>query len=149
MRATSRRPSEGNLTIELDGRESALVATGRIFRRRRRTGDEFSIQEPRAPGKRPARVARMLAFAHQLARNLEHGDFSSQAEAATHLQLTRARVTQLLNLTLLAPDIQERLLALETSGAEPLTARQLRHVASVQDWHRQRQLWREGGWAEA
>ncbi len=49
---------------------------------------------------------------------------------ARKLGLTRARVTQLLDLLLLAPDLQQTVLALEVvGGAEPMSERALRAVA--------------------
>ncbi|HLT39374.1 MAG TPA: hypothetical protein VK034_23990, partial [Enhygromyxa sp.] len=59
-----------------------------------------------------------------------------------HFQLTRARITQLMNLTLLAPDIQERLLFLEAvDGREPMSERDLRTVIYAGDWAAQRVEW--------
>ena len=59
--------------------------------------------------------------------------------------VTRARLTQIMNLTLLAPDIQEALLHLPriTSGRDPIAEPQLRAVAAIPDWRKQRRLWRE------
>jgi hypothetical protein len=52
-----------------------------------------------------------------------------------------ARLTQLLGLTLLAPDVQERVLALESvGGTEPLSERVLRPVARAPSWVEQRTL---------
>ena len=57
-------------------------------------------------------------------------------------QLTRARITQLMNLTLLAPDIQEQVLFLEAvDGREPMSERDLRTVIYAGDWGAQRVQW--------
>jgi ParB-like chromosome segregation protein Spo0J len=62
----------------------------------------------------------MLALAHTLEAAIAAGEFADRADVARHLGFTRARVTQLLDLTLLAPDIQEAVLALEAvDGVEP------------------------------
>ncbi len=96
-----------------------------------------------APVRRPARVALMLALAHRIERDVAEGELSDHAEAARRLGLTRARVTQLCDLTLLAPDIQEEILFLESvDGVEPLSERALRPIASELDWSRQREMWR-------
>lgn len=128
----------------------ALAFTGQLFRKRR--GRRFVFTEeappppepPAEPVRRPARVAQMLAFAHGLNAAIERGDFRDQADAARHYQLTRARITQLMNLTHLAPDIQEQVLFLEAvDGREPMSERDLRAVIGAGDWARQRAEWRE------
>jgi hypothetical protein len=55
--------------------------------------------------------------------------------------VSRTRVTQILNLLHLAPDIQERLLWLPAveKGRDPISEKQLRRLASEYDWDRQRQ----------
>ena len=58
------------------------------------------------------------------------------------LGLTHARVTQLLDLLLLAPDLQDAVLALEAvDGAEPMAERTLRAVAHAGTWVEQRATW--------
>ena len=53
-----------------------------------------------------------------------------------------ARVTQLLDLLLLAPDLQLAVLALEAvDGAEPMSERTLRAVAHAGSWVEQRVAW--------
>jgi len=97
---------------------------------------------PPEPVRRPAKVARMLALAHHLQRAIERGDVSDAATVARRLGLTRARVTQLLDLCLLAPDLQEAILALEAvDGAEPMAERALRGVVREVGWESQRAEW--------
>jgi hypothetical protein len=60
---------------------------------------------------------------------------------ARKLGLTRARVTQLLDLLLLAPDLQAAVLALEAvDRVEPMAERTLRAVAHGVTWAVQRAL---------
>ena len=58
--------------------------------------------------------------------------------------VSRARVTQIANLTLLAPDIQEAILFLDpvVKGRDPLTERDLRPLVAEPGWGRQRALWK-------
>lgn len=125
--------------------EGALVFTGQLFRRRRGQLYRFTDKPPEPspePVRRPARVAQMLAFAHGLQAAIDRAEFRDQAAAARHFQLTRARVTQLMNLTLLAPDIQEQVLFLEAvDGREPMSERDLRAVMAAGDWAAQRNAW--------
>jgi len=57
--------------------------------------------------------------------------------------VTRARVTQVMNLTLLTPAIQEELLFLPpvARGRDPLVLRDLLPLAAEPDWGRQLRAW--------
>ena len=65
------------------------------------------------------------------------------AELARLGGVTRARLTQIMNLTLLAPNIQEAILFLpaKRSGRDPVTERQLRSIVAQPDWTKQRAMW--------
>jgi len=90
----------------------------------------------------PARVARMLAIAHHLQAAIDRGQLFDRAHAARCLGMTRARLTQICDLLLLAPDIQEELLFLETvDGLEPFAERELRPIARYRRWAEQREAW--------
>ena len=91
------------------------------------------MRAKRKPKRPVSRVARMLALAHHIERQVEAGEIGSYADAARALGLTRARVTQLMNLTLLSPEIQGRLLAAELKTTE----RDLRPVVREPDWKEQ------------
>lgn len=62
-------------------------------------------------------------------------------------QVTRARVTQIMNLLNLAPDIQEELLFLPRTlqGRDPIREHVLRPIAAVLDWRKQRGMWKAIG----
>ncbi len=131
------------------GAEAAgiTVVSGSLYRVRDRHGYVFADEPPLPPPdpvKRPARIARMLAMAHRVQGNIDEGKYPDRAEAARQLDLTRARLTQLMNLLLLAPDIQEEVLFLESvDGIEPLTERAIREIVQIPDWQVQRQRWRD------
>jgi len=57
--------------------------------------------------------------------------------------VSRARITQLMNLLLRAPDIQEDILFLPKvyKGKYTLRERNLRHIVNVISWTKQRKLW--------
>ena len=85
----------------------------------------------------------MLALAHRLQRAIRRGEYNDRADLARQFGITRARVTQLLNLTLLAPDIQEDVLKLEAvDGVQPTSERALRGVVTAVEWGEQREVWR-------
>ena len=97
-----------------------------------------------ATGRVP-RVARMLAMAHKIDLMIRTGELRDLADAARTLGLTRARVTQVANLLLLAPEIQEAILNLPpvTNGRDPVSERALRGIVAESDWNRQLELWNE------
>ena len=86
------------------------IFTGQLFRVRDGKGWTF-VDEPPAPPepvRRPARVARMLALAHRLQAMIDAGDAPDRATLARRLGFSRARITQLLDLLLLAPTSRRR-----------------------------------------
>ena len=94
---------------------------------------------PKASPARVPRVARHLSLAHEIDRRVRAGELGDLADAARAFGLTRARVTQLVSLTLLAPAIQEEILALPpvTVGRDPITERTLRPIVAEPVWERQ------------
>lgn len=82
----------------------------------------------------PSRAALMLALAHYMQRQIDRGELTNQATAAKHLRVTRARLSQILDLLLLAPDIQEQIVIGDASSSE----RDLRNVTATFCWKSQR-----------
>lgn len=74
-------------------------------------------------------------------------DERDHATMARDLGFTRARISQLMDLLLLAPDLQEEILFLEVpSGKQPISERALREaVLRSLDWVEQRRRWRALG----
>lgn len=136
-----------NTTQDDEQQHSTHIFTGHLFRVREGQGWAFTDEPPAPhpePVYRPARVAQMLALAHRLETAIECGDYRDRADVARQLGFTRARVTQLLDLTLLAPDIQEQVLDLEAiDGREPLSERGIREVVAQTSWEEQRRVWCE------
>jgi hypothetical protein len=97
-----------------------------------------------APPGRVPRVARLLAFAHEIDRRVRARELDDLAHAARVFGLTRARVTQLVSLTLLAPSIQEAILAMPpvTEGRDPTTERGLRAIVAEPVWEGQVAIWK-------
>ena len=100
------------------------VFTGTLYRTRKGHGIRLTQTPPRGPIRHPARVAITLALAHKLQQAIDTGVVADRAEVARTLGLTRARITQIMNLLLLPVVEQERLLFLEAvDGREPVTER--------------------------
>jgi hypothetical protein len=65
------------------------------------------------------------------------------ADLARLGHVTRARLTQIMNLLNLAPDVQEQILSLPTvaDGHHPIHGRHLRPIVALLDWKKQRKIW--------
>ena len=98
---------------------------------------------PAAAAGRIPRVTRLLALAHRIDGMIRSGEIRDWAGAARLVGVTRARMTQIANLLLLAPEIQETILMLSPirSGADSITERSLRAVAAHADWREQDIIW--------
>ncbi len=86
-----------------------------------------------------------MALALRFEQLIQSGQVRDYAELARRGRVTRARITQIMNLLLLAPDIQEALLFLPRlgQGRDPLPLRRLLPIALVADWRKQRALWEQ------
>jgi len=82
---------------------------------------------------KPSRLYRNpIAFAQEWERALGNGDCSSPAELARKLGVSRARVTQVLRVLKLAPEVLEALAALGDPLASPIvTERSLRPIVNL------------------
>ncbi len=98
---------------------------------------------PGAPPGRVPRVARLMALAIRFQKLVSDGQVASFAQLAQFSHVSRARLTQIMNFTLLAPDIQEALLFLPRTakGRDPLRERELRPLMAQPDWQTQRRMW--------
>lgn len=121
--------------------EKVHFATGRSGQRKLKAGEapKKPVDEGRVP-----RVARLLALAIRCEKLLAEGHIADQAELARLGHVTRARMSQIMNLTLLAPDIQEQILFLPrvTKGCDPVSEQKLRPVVREISWAKQRAMWR-------
>lgn len=84
----------------------------------------------------PSAISRRIALAHHLDAAIDTGSLDSLSAAAAKLRLTRARITQISDLALLAPDIQEAVL----SGRCEPRDRHLRAVGRHLLWTDQRRV---------
>lgn len=96
---------------------------------------------------RVPRVARLMALALRLDGLIRIGAIPDYAEVARRGRVTRARVSQIMKLIALAPDIQETILFLPPST--PLTERNLRRITGTVCWREQRRLFQELALSEA
>jgi hypothetical protein len=91
------------------------------------------------------RLARLMALAIHFDGLIRKGAVHDYADLARLGHVTRARVTQIMNLLNLAPDTQEAILLLPrtASGRDPISERQIRRIVATPSWDRQRMLWQD------
>lgn len=126
--------------------DATLTVEGTVHIGRRERGGRPELRDGLAPAEPPPeRVPRLMALAIKIDGLVRTGVVRDYAELARLGRVTPARITQVMNLTLLAPDLQEALLFLPpvATGREPLALADLQGVAAVRDWRGQRRAWRE------
>ncbi len=142
-----------SLSEKEDGPDDALseskpplkTITAFIYRARR--GLEIALSDkpptqPEPPILKPISLAVLLAQAHHMQKELDHGECCNRADLARRLGLTRARLTQILNLLLLAPEIQEEILFMESTGKRNIVSeRMVREIIQAEDWSQQLRQW--------
>ena len=92
-------------------------------------------------GRAIPRIARLMALAIRFDRLLRAEEFRDYAELARLGRVTRARMTQIMKLLDLAPDIQEQILFLPSRKG--LNERNLRLIVSRIDWQQQRRMFKK------
>jgi hypothetical protein len=97
------------------------------------------------PAGRVPRIARLLALARKFDNLLRQQVVANCAALARLGHVSRARMTQILNLLYLAPDIQEAILFLPVTvrGRDAIRLCQLQKLTQILDWSQQRTLWRQ------
>jgi len=111
----------------------------------------FSAPEPRRPctpaavesGKLP-RITQVLALAIQFEEMVRTGEAKDYADLARLGCVTRERISQIMKLRWLAPDIQAKVLRLPRtpSGRFPICEAKLRKIADEIRWPEQHRMWR-------
>jgi len=111
----------------------------------RKRGQPDSIS---AAGSRPRipRITRLMALAIKFQDMVDRGEVRDYADLARLGYVTRARITQIMNMLNLAPNIQEEILGLDASvkHATP-TERQIRSIEKIVPWASQRLAWTTRG----
>ena len=116
------------------------------FHARGRGRLELRLGVPPAVAAEPVRpvprLARLMALALRWAL-IRCGQVKAHAELARLAHLTRARISQIVNLVHRAPDIQEQLLFLENRprGCGAIVLADLQPLAALADWRQQRRHW--------
>ncbi len=95
------------------------------------------------PAGRIPRISKLMALAIRFDQLLKDGVVANQSELARLAHVTQPRMTQIMNLLNLAPNIQEEILHLPevTEGRDPITERDMRSIGSHLYWLEQRAAW--------
>ena len=128
---------------------STLTVTRQIHFATRSRGRKEVVEGARpaaidTPEGRAPRLMRLMALAYRLDGLIESGVITDQSQAAAMGQVTRARMTQILGLMRLAPDIRLAILQLPRTrqARDRLSERQIRALTLVVDWEEQRKVWK-------
>ena len=99
---------------------------------------------PVAAGRVP-RIARLMALALRVEQLVRSGAVRDYAALARLGQVSRARITQIMSLLHLAPDLQEEILFLPRvqSGRDRMHLDELQALTALLDWQEQRHRWNE------
>ena len=116
-------------------------------------GSKKEIREGADEAERPIltgrvpRISRFMALAIHFEDLIREGHVTDFAELARLGHVTRARVTQIMNLRLLAPEIQEELLFLSptTEGRDRTHLNTLQTIVASSSWRKQRECWKRLG----
>lgn len=114
------------------------------FKRRRKANLPASTGSATPAGNIP-RASRLMALALHFESLRQRGLVTDYADMARLGDVTRARMTQIMSLINLAPDIQEEVLYLPRTrqGWDPITVKKLIPIAQQMDWRSQRRMWDE------
>ena len=114
---------------------------GKQGRRANKAFSDRPAPDGDAAGAPVPRIARLMALAIRFEGLLRDGTIRDYAELARLGRVTRARMTQIMKLLDLAPDIQEEILFLPLTRG--LNERNLRPLASRIDWAEQRRMFQK------
>ena len=119
---------------------TSIIIRGTLPLRRRGSAPEHdpmsATETTKASSPRIPRIAQLLALARHIDDLVRSGTLGGYAAAARLGHVSRARMSQILALLNLAPDLQEQLLFLQrpTRGRTATVLRQVLHVAAALDW---------------
>jgi DNA invertase Pin-like site-specific DNA recombinase len=110
----------------------------------KQTRPGIKVEVKSESGGRIPRVSRLMALAIKLDRTVREGRVRSYRSLAEAGHISRARLSQIMHLMDLSPDIQEQLLFLPKTiaGPDPITEKALRQIARSVDWDWQRKQFR-------
>jgi hypothetical protein len=112
---------------------------------RLRVEQEGGVGQGVAGAGRLPRVTQVLALALSFQDMVKRGEAKDYADLARLGGVTRERVSQIMKLLWLAPNIQEEILYLPPTpgGRYPVSELAMRRIGNILSWAEQRRQWRE------
>jgi len=135
-------PSYRDQTVEITLHHNDSIEKGKIGALTRRMSVDqvtSAVSPQRREAKLPKepcmpRVVELLRKAIEWQALLKSGECTSQSEIATREQLTRGRVTQIMGMLNLVPEIRENILSMPKAvGRSSVTERVLRPITALTD----------------
>ena len=122
-----------------------LTVTHECHLNRRRCGQK-QLRDGAAvetPGGKIPRITRLMALAIRCEKLIRDGVVADQSELARFGHITSARMTQIMALLNLAPDLQGQILHLPRvgRGSDPVKETDALPIAATLDWLKQRRMW--------
>jgi hypothetical protein len=99
-----------------------------------------SVHKDREIKKEP-RLRQSLILSHQLQELFKSGKANDFIQVAGWLNMSYSRVSQLLNLVLLTPEIQEEILFSKDDKIRHLTEWRICKIPILVDWQKQKEMW--------
>ena len=111
----------------------------------RNPGKLAAVVEPTVRQGAIPRIARAVALAIQFQQMIERGEVRTYADLARLAAVSKERISQLMMLNWLAPDLQDAILRLPPTigGRFAISETTLRRVAKRPSWEEQRTRWDE------
>ncbi len=115
------------------------TATGRTGAKKYEDGET-----PPSPNGRVPRISKLMALAIRFETLMRDSTVENQAEIARLAMISRARVTQIMNLLNLAPELQEEILFLPRvmSGKDRVHLKGVLPISVKPIWSNQTKLWK-------
>lgn len=112
--------SRGRKRIDRDPKSRAIASQGRI-----------------------PRISKLMALAIHFQELVRDGVVEDQSDLARLAHVTQPRITQIMNLVLLAPEIQEEILHLPkvSEGKDPIHEKLLRPITAEVCFQKQQEMW--------
>ena len=95
--------------------------------------------------KKEPQLRQNLILAHQIRGIIDKGKARGIKQAAEWLNMDHQRLNQIMNLLLLAPQIQEEIICSGNEKISMIPEYKLRDVAFELDWHKQLEIWQRLG----
>lgn len=88
------------------------------------------------------RLRQSLILAYQIDQIIADGQAKDFTQAAQWLNMTKARLSQIMGLINLAPAIQEEILLTDSIKTRKISVQQILPITAESDWNQQNILWK-------